>query len=169
MENQFRTFHHKFRFDSCLSIFEELGVVLGKLFYVKLANPLFTPSWSIKQLYCLDGILKTDSLNQTTIPCLLLWCVDWKNAQHESCELSFIWGHMRTAAQEMAPQSSEKLFQRGNKQRSVYNVILLKRGMHSIRHIFSQKISTRLMKLLLVTRNSRRHEGFQCFSKYEEI
>ena len=76
---------------------------------------------------------------------------------------------MRTAAQEMAPQSSERLSQRGNKQRSAYNVILLKGGIHSIRHIFAQKVSTRLMKLLLVTRNSHRHEGFQCFSKYEEI
>ena len=62
MENQFRTFHHKFRFDSCLSIFEELGVVLGKLFYVKLANPLFTPSWSIKQLYCFEDTIQTVQL-----------------------------------------------------------------------------------------------------------
>ena len=76
MENQFRTFHHKFRFDSCLSIVEVLGVVLGSLVYVKLANPLFNPSWSINQVYCLDGILKTDSLKQTTIPWPLLWCVD---------------------------------------------------------------------------------------------
>ena len=67
---------------------------------------------------------------------------------------------MRTAAQEMAPQSAEKLFQRGKKQRSVSNAILLKAGIHSIRHIFSQKVSTSLMKLLLVMRNSCRHEGF---------
>ena len=115
-------------------------MVLGKLIYVKLANPLFTPSWIIKQLYCLDGILKTDSLNQTTIPCLLLGCVDLKNAQQESCEFSFIGGNMRTAAQETAPrQSSEKLFQRGKRQRSVYNVILLKGGIHTIQHIFFPK------------------------------
>ena len=31
--------------------------------------------------------------------CLLL-----KNVQHESCELSFTWGKMRTAAWETAPQ-----------------------------------------------------------------
>ena len=27
-----------------------------------------------------------------------------KNAQHESCKLSFIWGKMRSAAQKTAPQ-----------------------------------------------------------------
>ena len=27
-----------------------------------------------------------------------------KDAQHEGCELSFIWGKIRTAAQETAPQ-----------------------------------------------------------------
>ena len=36
---------------------------------------------------------------------MLLWHVDQKKkAQCESCELSFIWGKMRTAAQEAAPQ-----------------------------------------------------------------
>ena len=31
-------------------------------------------------------------------------------------------------------------------------------GMHAIKHVFSQ-VSTGLVKLLLVTRNSRHHEG----------
>ena len=33
-------------------------------------------------------------------------------------------------------------------------------------HIF-HKVSTSLVKLLLVTRNSHHHEGFWCFSRYE--
>ena len=36
-------------------------------------------------------------------------------------------------------------------------------------HISFQKISASLLKLLLVIRNSHRHEGFYCFSKCEEI
>ena len=31
-------------------------------------------------------------------------CLLFKSAQHESCELSFTWGIMRTAAGEIAPQ-----------------------------------------------------------------
>ena len=37
-----------------------------------------------------------------------------KDVQLESCELSFIWGKMRTAAWEAAPDSSERLLQRGS-------------------------------------------------------
>ena len=35
-----------------------------------------------------------------------------KNAQCENCELSFIWGKMKTAAGKTAPQTAEKLLQR---------------------------------------------------------
>ena len=34
----------------------------------------------------------------------ILGHVDWKDVQLESCKLSFIWGKMRTAAQEAVPQ-----------------------------------------------------------------
>ena len=42
-----------------------------------------------------------------------------KNAQHESCELSFIWGKMRTVAQEIASQLGETATKRWG-ERSVY-------------------------------------------------
>ena len=42
-----------------------------------------------------------------------------KNAQHESCELSFIWGKMRTVAQEIASQLGETAPKRWE-ERSVY-------------------------------------------------
>ena len=35
-----------------------------------------------------------------------------KDVQLENCELSFIWGKMRTAAWETAPQRAERLLQR---------------------------------------------------------
>ena len=38
-----------------------------------------------------------------------------------------------------------------------------------IKHIFFQNVSAGPMKLLLVMRNSHHHEGFRCFSRYEEI
>ena len=42
-----------------------------------------------------------------------------KKAQCECFELSFIWGKMRTADQETAPQIAEKLLQRGRRERLV--------------------------------------------------
>ena len=36
-------------------------------------------------------------------------------------------------------------------------------GVHGVKHIFLWKVSPGLMKLLLVMRNSRHREGFQCF------
>ena len=46
----------------------------------------------------MDKHLKKEQTYKHTC-CLLL-----KDAQHESCELSFTWGKMRTAAWETAPQ-----------------------------------------------------------------
>ena len=51
---------------------------------------------------------------------------------------------------------------------SVY-VIFGEGETHAVKHIFFQKVSTRLMKPLLITRNSCHHEGFWCFSRYREI
>ena len=50
-------------------------------------SAFLSSSWEICILLCSD-----------------LDCVDWKDAQLESCELSFIWGNRRTAAWEAAPQ-----------------------------------------------------------------
>ena len=50
-------------------------------------SAFLSSSWEISILLCSD-----------------LDCVNWKDAQLESCELSFIWGKTRTAAWETAPQ-----------------------------------------------------------------
>jgi len=42
-------------------------------------------------------------------------------------------------------------------------------GVHAIKHIFFQKVSAGLMRLLLVIRNGHHHEGFQCFSRCKEM
>ena len=52
---------------------------------------------------------------------MLLWHVDQKKkAQCESCELSFIWGKMRTIAQEAASQIPLRKCPEGVAGRSVY-------------------------------------------------
>ena len=42
-------------------------------------------------------------------------------------------------------------------------------GIHALKHLFFQKVSTSLLKPLPVTRNSHHHEGFQCFARYGEL
>ena len=57
-----------------------------------------------------------------------------KNVQLESCELSFIWGKMRTAAQEAAiSDSSERLLQSGSGGKSIYKV-LVKGEFNTMKH-----------------------------------
>ena len=93
---------------------------------------------------------------------LLLTLVDLKqNAQYESCELSFNWGKMRTVGQEIAPQIALRNCSKeaGMKKINIY-VIFGEKKIHAIKHIFFQKVSTCLMKPLLVTRKSHHHEGF---------
>ena len=59
---------------------------------------------------------------------LFVWVVQWnvskcqlkKNAQHESCKLSFIWGKMKTAAWETAPQIALRNCSKETGGRSVY-------------------------------------------------
>ena len=57
-----------------------------------------------------------------------------KDVQLESCELSFIWGKMRTAAQEAAiSDSSERLLQSGSGGKSIYKV-LVKGEFNTMKH-----------------------------------
>ena len=68
---------------------------------------------------------------------------------------------MRTAAQETASQTALRNCSKevvGGKV-SIY-VIFGEGGIHAIKHIFLQKVSTSLVKPLLVIGNSHYHEGF---------
>ena len=51
---------------------------------------------------------------------LLLLLTGGEKAQHESCELSFIWGQRRTIVWETVSDSSEKLLPRGWEERTLY-------------------------------------------------
>ena len=82
--------------------------------------------------------------------------------QCQSCRLSSTWGKKRIAAQETASRIAPK---RQEEKGSIY-MIFAEGGIHVIKHIFSQNVSTSLMKLLLVKRNSHHHEGFKYFSRY---
>ena len=57
-----------------------------------------------------------------------------KDVQLESCELSFIWGKMRTAAQEAASHIAlERLLQSSSGGKSIYKV-LVKREFNTMKH-----------------------------------
>ena len=59
-----------------------------------------------------------------------------KNARHENCELHFIWGKMKTLAQETAFQnSSENMVQGGSGGRLIISGFG-EGGIHAIKHIF---------------------------------
>ena len=62
-----------------------------------------------------------------------------KDVQLESCELSFIWGKMRTAAQEAAPQRALKLLQSSSGGKSIYKV-LVKREFSTMKYSFYKRI-----------------------------
>ena len=83
--------------------------------------------------------------------CLLL---AEKNAQHENCELSFIWGKMRTIAREMAFQIALRNRSKELGGKGQYICDFGKGGIHAIKHIFFCR------RFLLVTRSRRHHEGF---------
>ena len=73
--------------------------------------------------------------------------VNWKNTQHESCELSFIWGIMRTIALEAAFQitlrnCSEEVGWKVN-----MCVILVKWTTCYQANIILQKVAASLMKV----------------------
>ena len=76
---------------------------------------------------------------------------------------------MRTAAQETAPQIALRNCSKDAEWGCQCICDFGKGGLHAIRHIFFQKISASLLKLLRVTRNSCHYERFKCFSRYAEI
>ena len=70
-----------------------------------------------------------------------------------------MWGEMRTAAWETAPQVALRNCSKEAGGRSVYMRFWCG-GVHAITHIFFLKVSSALMKPLLVVRSSHHHEGF---------
>ena len=65
--------------------------------------------------------------------CLLL-----KNVQHESCELSFTWGKIWTAACEAVSQIGLRLLQNGSGETSIYEV-LVKGEFNTMKHSFYKR------------------------------
>ena len=71
-----------------------------------------------------------------------------KNAQRESCELSFIWGKMRTIAWETSFQIALRNCSKRGRGEGQYTCDFGEGGVHAIKHIcFSQKISASLVKV----------------------
>ena len=58
-----------------------------------------------------------------------------KNAQHKSCEISFIWGSMRTAAQETARQIALRNCSKEAVREGQYVHDFGKDGVHAIKHV----------------------------------
>ena len=65
---------------------------------------------------------------------MLLLCQLKKNAQRESCKLSFYLGKMRPAAGETAPQIALRHCSKEAGRVSIY--VILEEGIHAIKHIF---------------------------------
>ena len=63
-----------------------------------------------------------------------------KKAQHENCELSFIWGKMRTIAWETAFQISLRNCSREVGGRSMLYMTLVKEG-RAVKHTFWQRLA----------------------------
>ena len=59
--------------------------------------------------------------------------VDYKDAQSESCELNFLWGKLRTAAWETAPQIALRAAPQRHGGRSIQK-ILVKGEFSAIKH-----------------------------------
>ena len=86
--------------------------------------------------------------------------VDLKNAQRESCGLSFIWGKMRTAPREIAFQIALRNCSKeaGEGQ---YICDFGEGGVHAMKHIFFYgRFLLVSCRLLLVTRSRHHHGGF---------
>ena len=67
-----------------------------------------------------------------------LKCQLKKDVQLESSELSFIWGKMRTIAQEAVSDSSERLLQSGSGEKTIYKV-LVKGEFNTMKHSFYKR------------------------------
>ena len=76
---------------------------------------------------------------------------------------------MRTAVQERALQMALRNCSQEAGGDSQYRHDFDEVGIHVIKHVFFQKVSTHLVKLLLALRNSYHCEEFSCFSRYAEI
>ena len=77
--------------------------------------------------------------------------VDLKNAQHKGCESTLIWGNMDCSLRDGISDISEKLLWRGKVQ-GQYTCGFGEAGVHTVQHIFLQKVSVSLVKFLLSQR-----------------
>ena len=82
------------------------------------------PKLSFRTLPPLDGVI----------------CVNLKNAQREGCELSFIWGKMRTIAQQTAFQIALRNCSREVAGRSVLYMMLVEGGC-AVKHTCWQRLA----------------------------
>ena len=80
----------------------------------------------------------------------------------ESCEFSFIWGQMRTAAQEPAPQTALEKLWRGRGKVSVH-LILVKGGYMLSSIYFFQMVSASLMRLSATHKKVTTMKDFSAF------
>ena len=87
----------------------------------------------IRSLFCMSNCVRFKV-------CKGLVVLTKKDAQHESCKLNFIWGKMRTAAQEITPQIALRSGSKGRREVSIY-VILVKRKYMKSTTIFCRRFS----------------------------
>ena len=112
--------------------------------------------WAFFQVFLSMSVFKPLlKWNTYFIFILIFLIVNLKNAQHESCKLSFIWGKMRTAAWETAPQ----ITLRNCSKEAVGEVGIYVIYMQSSTY-FSRRFLLVWWSFLLVIRNSCHHEQF---------
>ena len=83
-----------------------------------------------------------------------------KNAHRESCELSFIWGKMRTIARETASQTALRNCSTEVGRGGQYISDFGDQGVPVAQHTFLQNVSASLMKVPATTRSRSHREGF---------
>ena len=130
-------------------------VLLQGIFLIQGSNPsvLYLLHWWAgslplvplgKPIYCYILCLYLYTFTHTHPHTHTCWLK--KNAQSESCKLSFIWGNVGAAAQETAPQIALRNCSKEMGGRTAY-VILVKGGVHAIKRIYFFR------KFLLVSRS----------------
>lgn len=76
-------------------------------------------------------------------------CWPKKNAQHENCELSFVWAKMRIIGLgETILDSFEKLLQSGSEEGVTY--YFSEEGVHAIKHTFWQRFAASHQEQMLL-------------------
>ena len=90
---------------------------------------------------------------------ITIMCVTEKNAQCESCELSFIWDNMSTIAPETASQTSLRNCLEKVEGRSV-SMWFGQRGIHALQHTFGRILLLVTRRLLLGMRSRCLHYWF---------